>query len=155
FNLTDIHAAIGLHQLPRLDDWIERRAQLWARYDALLADLPLLTPAPWPARIRHARHLYSVLLGDDAPLSRDDLLDHLVKRRIGAGVHYLAVHKHPYYRDRYAIVDNDLPVASDMSQRTVSLPLSPKITEADQDDVVHALRVALARYPGWGSKRAR
>lgn len=144
-NLTDLHAALGLHQLPRLDKWIERRAQLWARYDALLADLPLLTPPPWPAHIRHARHLYSVLLQDEAPLSRDALLDYLVGRRIWGGVHYVAVHKHPYYRKRYGIAANDLPVANDISRRTISLPLSPKITESDQDDVVQALRLALAR----------
>jgi dTDP-4-amino-4,6-dideoxygalactose transaminase len=148
FNLTDLHAAIGLHQLPRLDGWIARRAELWARYDALLADLPLVTPAPWPAHVRHAHHLYSVLLRDDAPLSRDELLDHLIERRIGAGVHYVAVHKHPYYRDRYAIADTDLPVANDISERTLSLPLSPKVTDADQDDVVHALRAALAPQRG-------
>jgi dTDP-4-amino-4,6-dideoxygalactose transaminase len=144
FNLTDLHAAIGLCQLPRLDRWIARRAELWARYDALLADLRLVTPCPWPDHVRHARHLYSVLLGDDAPLSRDELLDRLIEQRIGSGVHYLAVHKHPYYRDRYDIADNDLPVANDISKRTVSLPLSPKLSDADQDDVVNALRIALA-----------
>lgn len=144
FNLTDLHAAIGLHQLPRLEGWIERRAELWARYDALLADMPLLTPSHWPAHSRHAHHLYSVLLRDDAPISRDELLDRLIERRIGTGVHYVAIHKHPYYRDRYGISGNDLPVANDISKRTVSLPLSPKVTDADQDDVVDALRAALA-----------
>lgn len=144
FNLTDLHAAIGLHQLPRLEGWIERRAELWARYDALLADMPLLTPSPWPANIRHAHHLYSVLLRDDASISRDELLDRLIERRIGTGVHYMAIHKHPYYRDRYGISGSDLPVANDISKRTVSLPLSPKVTDVDQDDVVDALRAALA-----------
>ncbi len=145
FNLTDLQAAIGLHQLPRLDRWIERRAELWSRYDALLSDLPLLTPWPWSNSVHHAHHLYSILLQDDAPLSRDELLDRLLEQRIGAAVHYLAVHKHPYYRDRYAIDDNDLPVANDISRRTVSLPLSPKVTDADQDDVVDALQMALAQ----------
>lgn len=145
FNLTDLQAAIGLHQLPRLDGWIERRAQLWARYDALLADLPLITPWPWPPGVHHARHLYSVLVGDDAPLSRDKLLDRLVEQQIGAGVHYLAVHRHPYYRDRYGLKPSDLPVADDISERTLSLPLSPKVTDRDQEDVVDALRRALTR----------
>jgi dTDP-4-amino-4,6-dideoxygalactose transaminase len=143
FNLTDLQAAIGIHQLPRLDRWIERRAELWARYDDLLADLPLRTPSPWPTSIRHARHLYSVQLTPEAPISRDELLDRLHEQRVGAGVHYLGVHLHPYYRDRYELAPEDLPVASEISQRTLSLPLSPKVADADQDDVVEALRARL------------
>lgn len=144
FNLTDLQAAIGLHQLPRLDRWIKRRGELWSRYDALLSGLPLVTPRPWPSSVHHAHHLYSVLLEDDAPLSRDELMDHLLEQRIGAGVHYLAVHKHPYYRNRYAIANDDLPIADEISKRTISLPLGPNVTDADQDDVVHALHMALA-----------
>ncbi len=143
-NLTDLQAAIGLHQLPRLDGWIDRRAELWERYDALLAGLPLATPAPWPAHVRHARHLYSVLLDPDATLARDELLEAMTRRRIGVGVHYVALHLHPHYRDSCGVDPADLPVAGDISRRTLSLPLSPKVTPADQDGVVEALRGALA-----------
>jgi dTDP-4-amino-4,6-dideoxygalactose transaminase len=139
YNMTDVQAALGLHQLRRLDEWIERRAELWARYDALLSDLPVQTPAPPAAHTRHARHLYQVLLAPDAPLSRDELLDGLTKRQIGTGVHYRGVHLHPFYREKYGLAPGDFPVASSISERTLSLPLSPKVTEADQDDVVGAL----------------
>ena len=139
YNLTDIQAAIGLHQLARLDEWIDRRTYLWERYDALLADLPLETPPPPEPYTRHARHLYQVLLEPEARLGRDQLLDALAQRNIGSGVHYRAVHLHPYYRDKYGLSEDDLPVASDISERTLSLPLSPKVSEADQDDVVDAL----------------
>jgi dTDP-4-amino-4,6-dideoxygalactose transaminase len=142
-NMTDIQAALGLHQLPQLDAWIERRAQLWERYDRLLAGLPVETPPPTPAHVGHARHLYQVLVRADAPLGRDDLLDFLHRRRIGAGVHYRAVHLHPYYRDRYEIPPERLPVSTDISRRTLSLPLSPRVSERDQDDVVAALAEAL------------
>jgi dTDP-4-amino-4,6-dideoxygalactose transaminase len=146
-NMTDLQAALGIHQLPRLDAWIERRTELWHRYDELLADLPLeLPPAPAP-ETRHARHLYTVLVAPHAPLDRDELLDFLHRRRIGAGVHYRGVHLHPYYRDRYAIDPASLPVATDISDRTLSLPLSPALDDADQDDVVAALREALAAAP--------
>jgi dTDP-4-amino-4,6-dideoxygalactose transaminase len=145
FNMTDVQAALGLRQLPRLDAWIDRRAQLWERYDALLAGLPLQTPAPPAPDTRHARHLYQVLLRPDAPLRRDELLEGLNERRIGTGVHYRGVHLHPYYRDRYRLAPDDFPVATDISQRTLSLPLSPKLSEGDQDDVVAALRELLAR----------
>ena len=145
FNLTDLHASLGIHQLPRLEGWIARRAELWERYDDLLADLPLVTPPPPGAEMRHARHLYSVRLEEDAGMSRDALLEALEAQRIGSGVHYLAVHLHPYYRERYGLEPDDLPVAHRISQQTLSLPLSPKVSDADQDDVVAALRLVLDR----------
>ena len=146
-NMTDLSASIGLHQLPRLEGWTARRAELAARYDALLADLPLQTPPPADLRGRHSWHLYSVLLEDDAGMSRDAVLDGLLRRRIGTGVHYRGVHLHPYYASSYGIEPGMLPVASDISDRTLSLPLSPAMTDADQDDVVEALNHVLATGP--------
>ena len=139
FNMTDVQAALGLHQLPRLDEWIDRRAELWERYDQLLAGLPLEVPAAPDPQTRHARHLYQVLVAPDSPLTRDELLDALTARKIGTGVHYRGVHLHPFYRDKYGLTAEDFPVASSVSERTLSLPLSPKVTEADQDDVTSAL----------------
>jgi len=143
YNMTDVQASLGLHQLPMLDAWIERRAELWQRYDALLAGLPLSTPRPPEPDTRHARHLYQVLLDPMTPVSRDELLDGLAARNIGAGVHYRGVHLHPFYRDKYGLEPARFPVAGGISERTLSLPLSPKVTEADQDDVVAALRDVL------------
>jgi dTDP-4-amino-4,6-dideoxygalactose transaminase len=145
YNMTDVQAAVGLRQLPRLDAWIDRRAELWDRYDASLRGLPVLTPLPPEPDTRHARHLYQILLEPDAPLGRDQLLEALHERKIGTGVHYRGVHLHPYFRDRYGLQPGDFPVATRISQRTLSLPLSPKITDADQDDVVAALRELLLR----------
>jgi dTDP-4-amino-4,6-dideoxygalactose transaminase len=139
YNMTDVQASVGLHQLPRLDPWIERRAQLWSRYDEMLAGLPLETPPPAEPHTRHARHLYQVLVEPSSPLSRDELLDGLTGHNIGAGVHYRGVHLHPYYRDKYRLSPGDFPVASSISERTLSLPLGPNVTEADQNDVVEAL----------------
>jgi dTDP-4-amino-4,6-dideoxygalactose transaminase len=143
FNMTDVQAAVGLHQLPRLDAWIDERAVQWERYDELLAGLPLELPAPAAADTRHARHLYTVLVGAEARLARDGVLDALTARRIGAGVHYRGVHLHTYYRERYGLRDEDFPNATDISERTFSLPLGQGLTEADQHDVVEALREAL------------
>jgi dTDP-4-amino-4,6-dideoxygalactose transaminase len=149
YNMTDVQAALGIHQLPRLDDWIDARARLWQRYDRALGDLPLILPAAPDERMRHARHLYQVRVTDRAPLNRDALLDFLHTERIGAGVHYRGVHLHPYYRDRYRIDPESLPAATAISNTTLSLPLSPKVTESDQDDVIAALQAALtARVPG-------
>jgi len=143
YNLTDMQAALGLHQLPRLDDWIDVRSERWERYDELLADLPLETPPEPTEDMRHARHLYLVLVEPDAAMTRDELMGFLTSQRIGAGVHYRGVHLHPYYRDRYSIDPESLPVATDISNRTLSLPLSPKVTHDDQDDVAAALAAGL------------
>jgi dTDP-4-amino-4,6-dideoxygalactose transaminase len=143
YNMTDVQAALGIHQLPRLDRWIDERAELWNRYDRLLADLPVETPPPPAPEAKHARHLYQVLVEPGAPLSRDELLDGMTQHRIGTGVHYRGVHLHPYYRDVYGLTPEQFPVASDISERTLSLPLSPVVTEADQDDVVEAMRTLL------------
>jgi dTDP-4-amino-4,6-dideoxygalactose transaminase len=139
YNMTDIQAALGLHQLPRLDGWIDRRAELWERYDKLLAGLPIRLPAAPDPETRHARHLYQVLVDPDVPIARDALLDGLTARNIGTGVHYRGVHMHPFYRDTYGLSPQQFPVATAISERTLSLPLSPKVTEVDQDDVVAAM----------------
>jgi dTDP-4-amino-4,6-dideoxygalactose transaminase len=146
-NMTDLAASIGLHQIPRLEAWTERRAELAERYDRLLAGLPLETPPPSDPRARHSWHLYQVLVSPDAGISRDAVVDGLLERRIGTGVHYRGVHLHPYYANTYGIAPEDLPVATDISERTLSLPLSPALTEADQDDVVEALAAVLTGGP--------
>jgi len=143
FNMTDVQAAIGLHQLPQLDAWIERRAELWARYNRLLSDLPLDLPADPEPDTRHARHLYQVQLQGGAPITRDELLVQLARARIGAGVHYRGIHLHPYYRETYGLRPDHFPVATKISERTLSLPLSPRVSDRDQDDVAAALRAAL------------
>jgi dTDP-4-amino-4,6-dideoxygalactose transaminase len=143
FNMTDMQAALGLHQLPRLDEWIEQRAERWRGYDQLLEDLPLALPSDNVRGGLHARHLYQVLVDTEAGVSRDDVLNGLHQAGIGSGVHYRAVHLHPYYRDRFRLEPEQFPVATDFSERTLSLPLSPKVTEADQEDVAQALRAIL------------
>jgi dTDP-4-amino-4,6-dideoxygalactose transaminase len=141
FNLTDVQASLGLHQLRRLDGWLAVRDRLFQRYDQLLADLPVETPPPASADMRHARHLYQVLVPPE--VDRDAVLGAMTRQRIGTGVHYRGVHLHPYYAERYDVAPQSLPVATDISNRTISLPLQADMTEADQDDVVEALRVAL------------
>jgi dTDP-4-amino-4,6-dideoxygalactose transaminase len=138
-NMTDVQASLGIHQLPRLDRWIDVRAGLWDRYDALLSGLPLELPPPAEPDTRHARHLYQILLSPEALITRDELLDHMTARKIGTGVHYRGVHLHSFYRDNYGIRPEHFPATTSLSERTVSLPLSPKLTHSDQDDVVAAL----------------
>jgi dTDP-4-amino-4,6-dideoxygalactose transaminase len=143
YNLTDLAASVGLAQLPKLAKWLERREAIWRFYQEALADLPLtLPPAPAPDTL-HARHLYTVLVRDDAKVTRDGFLSEMHKRGIGTGVHYRALHTHPYYRDRWGFRPEQFPNAYFVGERTVSLPLAPKLTDLDVERVVRAARQIL------------
>jgi len=139
YNLTDLAASLGLAQLPRLAEWLERRNAVWARYDEAFADLPVTRPAPAEPDTVHARHLYTLLVDDDARVTRDGFLEEMQRRRIGTGVHYRALHVHPYYRDRWGYKPGDFPNAHAIGERTVSLPLSPKLDDGDVDRVIRAV----------------
>ena len=139
YNLTDLAASLGLAQLPRLAEWLERRNAVWARYDEAFADLPVTRPAPAEPDTVHARHLYTLLVDDDARVTRDGFLEEMQRRRIGTGVHYRALHVHPYYRDRWGYKPDDFPNAHAIGERTVSLPLSPKLDDSDVDRVIRAV----------------
>lgn len=140
YNMTDMQAALGIHQLARIDDWLKIREAQWARYDEALQDLPLILPAPPQPETTHARHLYTVLIDtEQTTMTRDRLLVELHQRNIGAGVHYRAVHEHPYYQERYGWQRGAFPHAEYISDRTLSLPLSPSYEPEDIEDVIAAL----------------
>ncbi len=141
YNMTDIQASLGIHQLRRADRNLCRRAQLWARYDEAFADLPLVTPAPPAPGTLHARHLYTVLVDAAAVgLTRDQFVTRLHRLKIGTGIHYVAVHLQPYYQQTWSYQRGDFPEAEFISDRTLSLPLGMKMTDQDLEDVIEAVR---------------
>jgi dTDP-4-amino-4,6-dideoxygalactose transaminase len=143
-NMTDIEAALGIHQLARVDYNWRRRQQAWLRYMEALADLPLRLPAPPEPETRHAYHLFTVLIDEAAvSIERDGFLEAMHSRRIGAAVHYLSVSEHPYYQQMFGWRPEDHPQAMRIGRQTVSLPLSPDFSEADLDRVVSAVRAAV------------
>ena len=146
YNLTDIAAALGLHQLQRIEGFQHKREHLAARFDAALADLPLVLP-PRPLHVgdRHSWHLYVVRLSDDAGITRDQLIEALFADGIGVSVHYIPLHLHPYWRDRYALRAEDFPHSQKAYERMVSLPLYTRMTDADADRVIASVRRALGR----------
>ncbi len=145
-NMTDLQAALGIHQLAKVERGLERRREIWSAYDAGLADLPLTLPAPEEEGTVHARHLYSVLIDTDAVgMSRDAVLDQLIGHRIGTGVHYVPVHLHPWYREHLGHGDGDFPHAERIGRRTLSLPLSAALTDEDVEDVIGAMQSVLSR----------
>ena len=143
YNLTDTAAALGLVQLQRLPQFLERRQHLAARYHAQLAGLPLVLPADAPAGDVHAWHLYVVRLALGARLGRDAVIQALSDRGIGTSVHYVPLHRHPYWRDRYGLVPARFPQADAAYQAMLSLPLFTAMTDADQDRVITALHELL------------
>ncbi len=145
YNLTDLAASLGLVQLEHLGAWWERRRVLWEFYLRELAGLPLLLPAPVPRDVRHALHLFTCLVDDTrTSVSRDDVLRDLHALRIGAGVHYTALHLHPYYQKTFGCRRGDFPNAEWIGDRTFSIPLSPAVSDEDAADVVRALRMILS-----------
>ncbi|AWI54552.1 UDP-4-amino-4,6-dideoxy-N-acetyl-beta-L-altrosamine transaminase [Aquabacterium olei] len=146
YNLTDIAAAMGLHQLKRVQGFQVKREQLAQRFDAALADLPLtLPPRPVHAGDLHAWHLYVVRLKDDAGITRDQLIETLFADGIGVSVHYIPLHLHPYWKERYALQPESFPHSQKAYERMVSLPLYTRMTDADVDRVVASVRRAFGR----------
>ena len=143
YNMTDIQASFGLHQLRRIEERLPRREQIWNAYDAAFRDLPLLLPPDPDRDTRHARHLYAIRTASPAPLNRDQLMAALYQCNIGTGVHYTALHLHPYYAQQYGYRRGDFPNAEAVGATTLSLPLSAKLTDEDVHDVIEAVRGAL------------
>ncbi len=143
YNLTDIAAALGLQQLKKARAFQQRRAELAALYDAALAGLPLVTPPrPLPGDT-HAWHLYVLRLGDGAGVERNTFIERLFAAGIGASVHYIPLHLHPYWRERYGLAAAMFPHSQHAYERMLSLPLYTRMLDADVGRVVAAVRTAL------------
>lgn len=143
YNLTDIAAALGLHQLKRLQAFQARRAELAAAYAQALAGLPLRLPPQPLAGDVHAWHLYVAELTDAAPITREAFIESLYADGIGCSVHYIPLHQHPYWKEHYGLKAEDFPHSQRAFERIVSLPLYTRMTEADVQRVAAAARKAL------------
>lgn len=141
YNMMDLQAAIGLHQLRRVEVNWQRRAQIWNYYQQALADLPINRPAAIESNTRHAYHLYTIGIDEkQTGISRDAFLDAMNQRKIGTGVHYLALTEHPYYQQRYGWRPEQTPYATQVGRSTVSLPISAKLTDSDVERIVDAIK---------------
>ncbi|MBF0294386.1 MAG: DegT/DnrJ/EryC1/StrS family aminotransferase [Magnetococcales bacterium] len=144
YNMMDIQAAIGIHQLARVEkNWL-RRKEIWHRYQEAFADLPVLTPADAPPECRHAYHLFPVRIDPartDTP--RDEILGQLTRHKIGTGVHYLSIPDHPFYQRHFGWSPDAWPVARDVGRHTISLPLYPAMRDEDVTDVIRAFRAIM------------
>ena len=141
YNMMDIQAAIGLHQLRELEGFNARRTELALRYQEALIDWPQWTLPVMPVYDhRHAWHIYTPLINEAAAgMNRDGFMTAMKEKNIGTGLHYRAVHLYPYYRDKLGFQPGDFPHAEDVSERIVSLPLFPLMTDAEHDRVLDVM----------------
>ena len=144
YNMFDLQAAIALPQLARIDEFAARRRELKARYDAAFRDITeIVLPAERPYG-KHSYHLYPIIVrSEDLSVDRDMLMNTIQAENIGIGIHFRAVHLHPYYMETWGFRPGMFPNAEYYSDRTISLPFYPKMTDADADDVIGVVRQAI------------
>lgn len=145
YNLTDIAAAIGLHQLRKARGFQQRREEIARQYERGFAGLPVLTPPPPRDGDTHAWHLYALRLNDDAIIGRDTFVERLFADGIGCSVHYIPLHLQPYWRERYRLRAEDFPCSQAAYERLVSLPIYPRMSDGDVQRVVESVGAALRR----------
>ena len=144
YNMMDIQAALGIHQLRRVEANWRRRQEIWQIYQRAFQDLPLTLPAPPEEGTRHAYHLYTVLVDSERTgVSRDAFMGALTAENVGVGVHYRSIPVQPYYAERFGWKPRDYPNSVSIGEQTVSLPLSAKLTDEDVHDVIQAVRKTL------------
>ncbi len=139
YNLTDVASAIGIGQLARASEMLDRRRAIADAYDAAFRNEPAFEIMDWPDDRDHARHLYVLKLQrDELAIDRDRFVVEMKERGIGTSVHFIPLHLHPYYRDTFGYRPEQLPVALDLYRRSVSLPIYSRMTPSDVDRVVGA-----------------
>ncbi len=144
YNMMDIQAAIGIHQLKCVEKYWQRRQEIWNIYNKAFANLPITTPANTKKNTRHAYHLYTILVNEKKTgISRDNFLISMNRHNIGTGVHYMSIPEHPYYQKHFNWKPEDYPNAMRMGRQTVSLPLSAKLNNNDVNDVIKSVKKVL------------
>jgi dTDP-4-amino-4,6-dideoxygalactose transaminase len=148
YNLTDVAAAIGLHQLKKAHAFAERRRQIAAAYHNAFSRLPEVIAAPQPpAGESHAWHLYPLRVTSGAPVPRDRLVERLFAQGIGCSVHYIPLHQQPYWRDRYRLTPQMFPHSQRVYETQLSLPIYTRMSDADVQRVIDAVVEALKPAP--------
>ena len=143
YNMTDIAAAMGIHQLKKANAFQQKRAKIAAMYDKAFADLSIICPPQAAAGDIHSWHLYPIQLGESVKLGRDHFIESLYAQGIGCSVHYIPLHLQPYWRDTYKLTPQMFPVSQRIYERTLSLPIYTLMTDADVARVVAAVKAAL------------
>jgi len=147
YNMTDIQASLGLVQLEKLESFQLRRAEIVAKYNQEFKNYDALEIPVAKAEVEHAWHLYVLKLNLEAlRINRNQFIEELKVRNIGTSVHFIPIHLHPYYRDKYGYKPEDFPVAFNNYQRIISLPLHAGLSDNDVQDVIAAVVEIVKKY---------
>ncbi len=147
YRITDFQCALGMSQLRKLDQWVERRQHIARTYDRSFSDLPEVIPLCSRPGVSHAYHLYVIRVDlDRLRVDRDGVFRALRGEGIGVNVHYIPVHLHPYYKEHFHTQRGGCPVAEAAHQRILSLPIFPAMTDDDAASVVRAVKKVVCRY---------
>jgi len=145
YNMTDIAAAMGIHQLKKLPGFLDRRQYLAKRYFDSLSDLPLTLPMDDVDGGSHSWHLFVIRVQDNSPVNRDELIQILSDQGIGSSVHYVPLHRQPYWRDKYQLTIDMFPITDKAYQSMLSIPLYTAMSDEQQERVIQVLREALTQ----------
>ncbi len=147
YNMTDVQAAIGIHQIKKLEQMRKRREEIAKRYNEAFGNMPKIIPPKVKKHVRHAWHLYPVQINTDLlRIDRNKFIEALKAENIGTSVHFIPIHIHPYYRDRFGFKREDFTNAEYVYDREVSLPIYPKMTDKDVEDVIVAVKKIVNYY---------
>jgi dTDP-4-amino-4,6-dideoxygalactose transaminase len=148
YNLTDIQASIGIHQLKKIEKNVLIRKKYWQIYDQAFKKIEeIITPLPDEPHIFHARHLYAILIRPEKlKINRDQFISQLIEYNIGSGIHFDPVHLHPYYQKTYHYQKGDFPNAEFIGDRTISLPLAANLAEDDINDVIKTVKYLINKH---------
>lgn len=148
YNMTDLAASLGIHQLKRVQANLKIRNQYWKTMTEAFAKVDgIIPPAPDEPNIIHARHLFAINIEPEKlTINRNEFINALQKENIGTGVHFTALHTHKYYRETFGFKPNDFPNAFWIGERTISLPFYPHMTRKDVADVIEAVKRIVKQY---------
>jgi dTDP-4-amino-4,6-dideoxygalactose transaminase len=147
YNMTDIQAAIGIWQLKKLPDFQNRRAEIVSAYQQAFKNMDHFQLPVTLKNVEHAHHLYPLrILPNQLNIDRDQFIEELRERQIGTSVHFIPMHLHSYYQDKYQYQPIDFPVAFEQYQQLLSLPLNPKMTDEDVSDVIQSVEDIISKH---------
>jgi dTDP-4-amino-4,6-dideoxygalactose transaminase len=147
YNMFDLQAAVGLHQMDRIEQFWQTRRRYVDRYNQAFSEVPELGLLHTKTGIKHAYHLYPILFNLEVlNADRDVLMNAIQAENVGIGIHFRAIHLHPYYRETFGFSPGTLPIAEDASQRLLSLPLYPKMSEQDVEDVIAVVKKVVRAF---------
>ncbi|MDM8567273.1 DegT/DnrJ/EryC1/StrS family aminotransferase [Candidatus Halobeggiatoa sp. HSG11] len=146
YNMNDIAAALGIQQLNKVNIFLQRRTEIAEQYTQAFTDLPLSTPYQHPDS-SHAWHLYVLQLKlEELTIDRNNFIEHMKEAGIGTSVHFIPLHLHSYWRERYGFKPTDFPIALDVYQRAVSLPIYPSMIDDDVQRVIEQVKLILSKH---------